>query len=163
MRNRNPARELTTCSCEFELNSMRTYVSRKRAGSKKSACQNTCRLCEIGVQSPLSLRSHKQRARYAHELEKTCSRSTHCSRHALSNVCTAPRGRAAGRVFSSVSHDSRSVGDFRSAFCEIEITPRLLVSEGAWQRPSARSSRARVTPPPPSGAARVMDTGSARH
>ena len=58
-----------------------------------------------------------------HELEKTCSRNNHCSRHACPNVCAAKRRRTARRIFGAVSNDGWSVGDFRAAVREAEIKP----------------------------------------
>src|SRR5579871_3333167 len=59
----------------------------------------------------------------ANELEKTCPRNIHCSRYASPNVSSAKRRRAARSIFSAVSLDGWSVGDFCAAICETEINP----------------------------------------
>jgi hypothetical protein len=59
-----------------------------------------------------------------YELERQiCCRSTHRSCHDASDVCTAPRRLAEGRVVGAVSDDGRSVGDLCFAVREVEITP----------------------------------------
>lgn len=59
----------------------------------------------------------------AHELEKTCSRDTHRSRHARPNLSTAKRRHTARSIFGAVPHDGWSMGDFCAAIREIEINP----------------------------------------
>lgn len=56
------------------------------------------------------------------ELEKTYSWSAHCSRDDGGDVCPAQRKYAAGSLSGAISHDGRSMGDFRVALRETEIT-----------------------------------------
>src|SRR5580700_6618045 len=56
-----------------------------------------------------------------YELERQiCCRSTHRSCHDASDLCTASRRLAQGRVVGAVSDDGRSVGDLCFAVREVE-------------------------------------------
>ena len=81
---------------------------------------------KTGVQSP---RSRKPEGKdEPDELEKIRFWSTYCSRHDGGDVSPAERRCAAGRFFGAVSFDGRSMGDFRVALRETQITRLRLQS-----------------------------------
>ena len=100
---------------------------------------------KTGVQSP---RSRKPEGKdEPDELEKIRFGDTYCSRHDGGDVSPAERRCAAGRFFGAVSFDGRSMGDFRVALRETQITRlRLqsplnhLLSIGQEQSPYCRST-----------------------
>src|SRR5262252_1450171 len=84
----------------------------------------------------------RERETDTHELEKTYSCSAHRSRDDGGDVYPAQRRYAAGSLAGAVSHDGRSVGDFRVALRETEITSYsafgVTESPSAWMRPLFR-------------------------